>query len=182
MTNTAAARVSASSQSSVDSSKAVLAELGSALSGLGYTPGEAHRLLKKSREVIQAQASYIEALRQGLRDNDCELIEEAEDGTGPWVLNKLAASLRELKPIAEAGVKWLALRNCARIRVLGSAGLSGASAPSPYAFLTLELWTQHEARSTEAAIEALEAFTAKARQASALEELTRLGQEQEAGR
>lgn len=66
----------------------------------------------------------------------------------------------------EDAAKWRAFRNCARIRVLGSAGFTSVES---YRFITLEAWTQHDARSSTDAIAMLEEFVACARQCSAVE-------------
>jgi hypothetical protein len=55
------------------------------------------------------------------------------------------------------GQRWRALVGCARIRVLGSAGLVSAN-PDGYAHLGLELWTHHEAGHEGPAVEWLTAF------------------------
>jgi hypothetical protein len=56
--------------------------------------------------------------------------------------------------------RWRALVGCARVRVLGSAGLNDPE--SEYAHIGLELWTRHAARSLPDAIETLTAFADRA--------------------
>lgn len=46
---------------------------------------------------------------------------------------------------AEDAAKWRAFRNCARLRVVGSAGFTK---DAPYRFLTLEMWTQYPGATT----------------------------------
>lgn len=58
--------------------------------------------------------------------------------------------------------RWRALVGCARIRVLGSAGLT-KDQPNNYAHLGLELWTHHEAGNEGPAVEWLTKFADKAR-------------------
>lgn len=67
---------------------------------------------------------------------------------------------------AEDAAKWRALRNCARITALGSAGL-GAPRDDHYAHLTLNFWTVHEAVGPTYAVEWLDKFIAIAIRAQA---------------
>lgn len=53
--------------------------------------------------------------------------------------------------------KWRALRNCGRIRMLGCAGISKQT-PDNYAFITLELWTTHDAPSDPSTLEYFDKF------------------------
>lgn len=53
--------------------------------------------------------------------------------------------------------KWRALRNCARIGVMGSAGVAKQT-PDNYAHITLNFWTIHEARSEPWALEHFDTF------------------------
>lgn len=58
---------------------------------------------------------------------------------------------------AEDAAKWRALRNCARITAMGSAGLVKPQ-PHNYAHLTLNFWTVHDAPSEPYALEWLDKF------------------------
>lgn len=62
---------------------------------------------------------------------------------------------------ARDAARWRALVGCARVRVLGSAGLSKPS-PTGYAHIGVEFWTHHEAPTDPAAIQALTAFVERA--------------------
>jgi len=64
-----------------------------------------------------------------------------------------ADGMRERLEAAESAAKrWHALRNCARITAMGSAGCQPGtpSFESPDAHVTLNFWTHHQARETEA--------------------------------
>lgn len=73
---------------------------------------------------------------------------------------------------AEDAAKWRALRNCARITAMGSAGCDprGDSYPGPTAHVTLNFWT-HNARESEPwHREWLDTFVSKALRATATKE------------
>lgn len=66
-------------------------------------------------------------------------------------LTSLCANYRE------DAERWRAMVGCARVRVLGSAGIA-APKPDGYAHIGVELWTRHTAPSDPAAIEWLTKF------------------------
>jgi hypothetical protein len=79
-----------------------------------------------------------------------------------WLGSPPASAPPPFSEDAEDAAKWRALVGCARIRVLGTAGVY-EQLPDGYAHIGLELWTKHPASSTPASIEEFEKFVAIAR-------------------
>jgi hypothetical protein len=94
-------------------------------------------------------------------------------GNGPYRDGQLQSRIDEIDgqlkalttktPVAVPdidGQRWRALIGCARIRVLGSAGIVTDN-PEGYAHIGLELWTHHEANHEGPAVEWLTKFADK---------------------
>jgi hypothetical protein len=62
----------------------------------------------------------------------------------------------------EDAERWRALIGCARVRVIGSAGIHQQVGTTGYAHIGVELWTHHEASSDPVAIDDLTAFADRA--------------------
>lgn len=74
-----------------------------------------------------------------------------------WLDHRRAVETTETPPVRD----WRGLLDPPRVRVVGSAGLFN-DPDSKYGFLTIEMWTEHEARTTPATQELLEKFFVKA--------------------
>jgi hypothetical protein len=72
------------------------------------------------------------------------------------------SALRSAPPpdVARDAERWRALIGCARVRVMGSAGLSDPQ--SNFAHIGVEFWTHHAAQSTPEAIETILKFVERA--------------------
>lgn len=79
------------------------------------------------------------------------------DGREEYI-QALRDKVAELEPDA---LRWLAVIGCARVRALGSAGLEKEYTDG-YAHIGLELWTHHEAESSDISIDWLSRFADKA--------------------
>lgn len=79
----------------------------------------------------------------------------------------LARSAPETSGDAEDAAKWRALRNCARMTAMGSAGLGPEKAADDYAHVTLNFWTggTYDSPGEVFARHWLDAFVEKARRA-----------------
>jgi hypothetical protein len=86
-------------------------------------------------------------------------------------IKPLEAEIQRLKAELEdkslAAARWNALMGCARVRVLGSAGLKDPVDPNGkafgnYAHIGLELWTKHSGETLPGVIELIEKFADKA--------------------
>jgi isochorismate hydrolase len=64
--------------------------------------------------------------------------------------------------LIEDAERWRALINCARIRIVGSAGIVVKN-PDGYAHLAIEIWTKHLAKSEPDAVKILTEFADMAR-------------------
>lgn len=87
-----------------------------------------------------------------------ELGEQIAWGSDSALMREAASKMRELQLNAD---RWQALIDCARIRVLGSAGLVEEK-DNGYAHIGLELWTHHDGKSLPSAIEDITKFADKA--------------------
>lgn len=91
-------------------------------------------------------------------------------GHPAWWAQKLLAAAIVTAPEAPAeppddsrdAERWRALIGCARVRLLGSAGLGEQVGTTGYAHVGVELWTHHEAASHPEAIERLTQFADRA--------------------
>lgn len=83
--------------------------------------------------------------------------------TGAQMRAALEAALQSVLPGQQGGsldaARWRAVLGCARLRVLGSAGI--VQERGNYAHLGLEMWTQHEAGNEGPAVEWLTKFADK---------------------
>jgi len=111
---------------------------------------KAESALSQAREEVAAKQWVVDVL--------------AEDLKG-WKARAEAAEQRE-KGLREDAERWRALIGCARVRVLGSAGIVTAN-DQGYAHIGLEIWTHHTASSEPEAIEWLTKFADKAKAALA---------------
>ncbi len=82
--------------------------------------------------------------------------------------NKLAQMLvdkeAEVERLTEDAERWRAIIGCARVRVLGSAGVVEPK-PEGYAHIGVELWTHYPAGSEPMAVEHMTKFADLARKA-----------------
>jgi hypothetical protein len=84
--------------------------------------------------------SVMKASEHGFKDGD-HLVINGYEYSGDQVAAALRAAPKT-SDVADAA-KWRALRNCARITAMGSAGIV-TQQPNNYAHLTLNFWTVHD--------------------------------------